>query len=27
VLKDEIQGRVEQEWGVRLEMEPVMVGF
>ena len=26
-LKDEIQGRVEDEWGVRLEMEPVMVGF
>ena len=26
-LKDEIQRHVEQEWGVRLEMEPVMVGF
>ncbi|HST12335.1 MAG TPA: UDP-N-acetylmuramate dehydrogenase [Terriglobales bacterium] len=26
-LKDEIQSRVEGEWGVRLEMEPVMVGF
>jgi len=26
-LKDEIQRRVEGEWGVRLEMEPVMVGF
>jgi UDP-N-acetylmuramate dehydrogenase len=26
-LKDEIQNRIEAEWGVRLEMEPVMVGF
>jgi UDP-N-acetylmuramate dehydrogenase len=26
-LKDEIQRRVEGEWDVRLEMEPVMVGF
>ena len=26
-LKDEIQRRVEGEWGVRLEIEPVMVGF
>jgi UDP-N-acetylmuramate dehydrogenase len=26
-LKDEIQRRVEGEWGVQLEMEPVMVGF
>jgi UDP-N-acetylmuramate dehydrogenase len=26
-LKDEIQGRVEQTWGVRLEPEPVFVGF
>jgi UDP-N-acetylmuramate dehydrogenase len=26
-LKDEIQTRVEGEWGVRLEIEPVMVGF
>ena len=26
-LKDEIQGRVELAWGVRLEPEPVFVGF
>jgi len=26
-LKDEIQKRVEEQWGVRLEPEPVMVGF
>jgi UDP-N-acetylmuramate dehydrogenase len=26
-LKDQIQHRVEEIWGVRLEMEPVMVGF
>jgi len=26
-LKDEIQGRVEETWGVRLEPEPVLVGF
>jgi len=26
-LTDEIQRRVEGEWGVRLEIEPVMVGF
>jgi UDP-N-acetylmuramate dehydrogenase len=26
-LKDEIQHRVEEIWGVRLEPEPVMVGF
>jgi UDP-N-acetylmuramate dehydrogenase len=26
-LKDEIQQRVEEIWGVRLEPEPVMVGF
>jgi UDP-N-acetylmuramate dehydrogenase len=26
-LKDQIQVRVEEIWGVRLEMEPVMVGF
>jgi UDP-N-acetylmuramate dehydrogenase len=26
-LKDEIQQRVEAQWGVRLEPEPVMVGF
>jgi len=26
-LKDEIQGRVEQTWGIRLEPEPVFVGF
>lgn len=26
-LKDEIQGKVEQVWGVRLEAEPVFVGF
>jgi len=26
-LKDEIQARVEQTWGVRLEPEPVLVGF
>ena len=27
VLKDEIQARVEQTWGLRLEPEPVFVGF
>jgi UDP-N-acetylmuramate dehydrogenase len=26
-LKDDIQARVESEWGVRLEAEPVFVGF
>jgi UDP-N-acetylmuramate dehydrogenase len=26
-LKDEIQQRVDDIWGVRLETEPVMVGF
>ena len=26
-LKDEIQGKVEQAWGIRLETEPVFVGF
>ena len=26
-FKDEIQGSVEEQWGVRLQMEPVMVGF
>jgi UDP-N-acetylmuramate dehydrogenase len=26
-FKDEIQQRVAEQWGVRLEMEPVMVGF
>jgi len=26
-LKDEIQARVEREWGIRLEPEPVLVGF
>src|SRR5580692_5286793 len=26
-LKDQIQQRVEEIWGVRLEMEPVLVGF
>ena len=26
-LKDQIQQRVEEIWGVRLETEPVMVGF
>lgn len=26
-LRDEIQGRVEQSWGIRLETEPVFVGF
>ena len=26
-LKDQIQQRVEEIWGVRLEPEPVMVGF
>jgi UDP-N-acetylmuramate dehydrogenase len=26
-LKDEIQARVEQAWGVQLEPEPVFVGF
>jgi len=26
-FKDEIQQRVQEHWGVRLEMEPVMVGF
>jgi UDP-N-acetylmuramate dehydrogenase len=26
-LKDQVQQRVEQQWGVRLEPEPVMVGF
>jgi UDP-N-acetylmuramate dehydrogenase len=26
-LKDEIQARVDQTWGVRLEPEPVLVGF
>lgn len=26
-LKDQIQHRVEEIWGVRLEMEPVLVGF
>jgi UDP-N-acetylmuramate dehydrogenase len=26
-LKDEIQARVEQTWAVRLEPEPVLVGF
>ena len=26
-LKDEIQARVEQTWGIRLEPEPVLVGF
>lgn len=26
-LKDEIQHRVEQEWGTKLEVEPVLVGF
>jgi len=26
-LKDQIQHRVEEIWGVRLEPEPVMVGF
>jgi UDP-N-acetylmuramate dehydrogenase len=26
-FKDEIQQRVQQQWGVRLEMEPVLVGF
>ncbi len=26
-LRDEIQQRVEQKWGVRLEPEPVLVGF
>jgi UDP-N-acetylmuramate dehydrogenase len=26
-FKDEIQQRVEEQWGVRLEMEPVLVGF
>jgi UDP-N-acetylenolpyruvoylglucosamine reductase len=26
-LKDQIQLRVEEIWGVKLEPEPVMVGF
>jgi UDP-N-acetylmuramate dehydrogenase len=26
-LKDEIQSRVEQTWGIRLQPEPVFVGF
>ena len=26
-LKDEIQQRVEEIWGIRLDPEPVMVGF
>jgi len=26
-LKNEIQARVEEVWAVRLEMEPVLVGF
>ena len=26
-LKDEIQQRVEQVWGIKLELEPVLVGF
>src|SRR5256714_12549236 len=26
-LKDEIQNRVEEIWGVRLQQEPVLVGF
>jgi len=26
-LKDEIQRRVEEMWGIRLEPEPVLVGF
>jgi UDP-N-acetylmuramate dehydrogenase len=26
-FKDEIQRSVAEQWGVRLEMEPVMVGF
>jgi len=26
-LKDQIQQRVEEIWGLRLEPEPVMVGF
>ncbi len=26
-LKDEIQERVEQRWGIKLEPEPVMLGF
>jgi UDP-N-acetylmuramate dehydrogenase len=26
-LKEQIQQRVEEIWGVRLEPEPVMVGF
>jgi UDP-N-acetylenolpyruvoylglucosamine reductase len=26
-LKDQIQARVEEIWGVKLEPEPVMVGF
>jgi UDP-N-acetylmuramate dehydrogenase len=26
-MKDEIQARVEQTWGIRLEPEPVLVGF
>jgi UDP-N-acetylmuramate dehydrogenase len=26
-LRDEIQAKVEQVWGVRLEPEPVFVGF
>jgi len=25
-LKDQIQGRVEEIWGIRLEPEPVVVG-
>ena len=26
-LKDQIQQRVEEIWGIHLEMEPVLVGF
>jgi len=26
-LRDEIQQRVEQQWGIKLEPEPVLVGF
>jgi hypothetical protein len=26
-LKDQIQHRVEEIWGIRLEPEPVMLGF
>jgi UDP-N-acetylenolpyruvoylglucosamine reductase len=26
-LRDEIQQRVQQQWGIKLDPEPVLVGF